>query len=442
MPLSLPLLAGSAPDHEYTFIDMLAGETIDFEKPADLVGISLRITAEKTAFAIADKFRSKNIKVVLGGAQVSSAPLKSKEHANAVVVGEGEFVWPVLLEDLQHNRLKDFYIASPATFDAAGFSVYRTGSFPDLSKTPFPARKYYRRKYTFDTVFAARGCPVNCDFCSVTGIFGSHIRTRPVADVIKEIDSFKNFYYILDDTVFGRPSNYNYYLQLYESIGRLKKKRFWTGQANLDAASTPEGRAVIKKAAEAGLVYAAIGIETINPEVMKKAGVIGKNGVKTYHKALEEIKQNIEFIRSQGIIISGWFTIGYDEDTLETFHRTLEFCRETKIIPILNILEALPGTRLYEKLSKENRLDSLKPFNIIHPAMKDEEIITTLNLLYKKIFSIPEMIKLTASYFGHFGRNYASINTKVYHKIFKSIFMFILMMKLKKGVVTYVNQSV
>jgi radical SAM superfamily enzyme YgiQ (UPF0313 family) len=440
MPLSLPLLAGAASDHEYTFIDMLAGEIIDFAKPADLVGISMRITAEKTAFDIADKFRNKKIKVVLGGAQASVVPFKAKKHADAVVVGEGELLWPVLLDDLKQNRLKDFYVCSPKPFEAEGFSLHQVNLFPDLNKAPFPIRKYFRKKYSFDTVFASRGCPVNCDFCSVTNTFGSHIRTRPVEDVVKEINTFRNFYYLLDDTVFGRPSNHKYYLELYDAIIRLKKRRFWIGQANLDAASTPEGRAVIKKAAESGLVHASIGIESINPEVMKKTGTLVKNGVKTYDKTTEEIKKNIAFIREQGIVISGWFIIGNDEDTYDTFFKTLEFCNKTKIIPILNILEALPGTRLYEKLEKENRIDNQKLFNIIHPFMKDDEIISVLQKINKKIFSLSAIIKLTYSYTRHFGRNCTSVNEKIFHKIFKTIFTFVLMTKLKKGVATFVNQ--
>ncbi len=104
MPLSLPLLAGSAPEHEYTFVDMLAEEMPDYDKAADLVGISSRITAESTAYKIADEYRKRNIPVVLGGAQISSVPHKAKLHADAVVVGEGEPLWPILLQDFSDRK--------------------------------------------------------------------------------------------------------------------------------------------------------------------------------------------------------------------------------------------------------------------------------------------------------------------------------------------------
>ena len=108
MPLSLPLLAAAAPEHDYTFLDLLqASARIDFESRPDVVGISLRNSAEERAYAIADEFRRRGVKVVLGGAQASVVPHRAIEHANAVVVGEGESLWPILLDDLAKGQLKE-----------------------------------------------------------------------------------------------------------------------------------------------------------------------------------------------------------------------------------------------------------------------------------------------------------------------------------------------
>ena len=163
MPLSLPLLAASAPGHDYRFVDMLAGEEPPYDVPFDLVGISVRITAEKTAYAIAAEFRKRNVKVVMGGPQISSAPFSAIGHADAVVVGEGEALWPVLLADLAAGGvLKRFYVASPAPFDARGHTIHQIDSFLDLASVPaaIAERRLYRKRYVFDTVFAARGCAV------------------------------------------------------------------------------------------------------------------------------------------------------------------------------------------------------------------------------------------------------------------------------------------
>src|SRR4030067_927602 len=96
MPLSLPIIASLAPEHKYIFSDMLSDQNINFNEKVDLVGISYRITAEKTAFKIAEKFREKKVKVVLGGPQASANPFEAIMHCDSVVIGEAEALWPVL----------------------------------------------------------------------------------------------------------------------------------------------------------------------------------------------------------------------------------------------------------------------------------------------------------------------------------------------------------
>lgn len=441
MPLSLPLIAASAPEHDYTFVDMLAGEEVDYDQVVDLVGISVRLTAEKTAYRIAAKFREKNTPVVLGGPQISSVPMRAVDLADAVVIGEGEGVWPILLDDLAKGRLKEFYVASPKKYDLEGYSVFETGHYFDLKNAPTPLeeRGFFRKKYVFDTVYAARGCAVDCDFCSVPHLFGKKTRLRPVEDVVNEIDSFDGFYYLLDDTVFGRPNTYKYYRELYDRVAALEKKRLWTGQANLDAASTPEGREVIKKAALAGYVYAAIGMESLNPTVQEKSGTRRKMGIFGGEDTRAKMKENIAFIQDQGIAISGWFTLGYEADSRDTFDETLEFCLETNIIPILCPLEALPGTRLYKRLDAEGRIDNKKMINIVHPQMSDREILGALRECTKKGFSLGQILKRTRFYHRKFSRDAEGARVHPRERFERTTFIFVLQTKLKKGVIGLAN---
>ncbi len=442
MPLALPLLAGAAPENDYEFIDMLSGDKINFNRKYDLVGISMRITAEQTVKAIAEEFRRKNIKVIVGGPQASCLPFKTIEYADSVVIGEAEELWALILNDFNKNKLKKFYVCSPKKFDPKGFSVHQIFSYPDLKKIQPAKRDLYKRKYGFDTLFASRGCPIDCDFCSVPKIFGGKIRTRLIDDVVNEIDTFNNFFYLLDDSVFGRPDNYDYYVKLYEKISNLKKKRFWTGQANLDAAATKKGQEVIKKASESGLLYAAVGMESINPVILKKSGIIKKTGAKNEKDVIKKMKEYIGFIQHQGIIISGWFTIGYEEDEIDTFYKTLEFCEESNIIPVISVLEALPGTRLYNRLEKEKRLSNEKRINIIHPGMNDPDIFKTLKRIVDRGYSLKSMIKKTMFYSKKFEANNTNINNKIFNKIYKTIFTFILQTKLKKGIIGYSNDEI
>ena len=441
MPLSLPLLAGSAPNHEYTFIDMLAGEPIDFECDAELIGISARATGETAAYQIADSFRNRGKTVILGGPQISAVYDRAIEHADACVIGEGEKLWPQIIDDYQHNALKKFYIAIPGPFDNKGLPFFQLPSFTDLSQDiPLePLRKPYKRKYVFDTVFAARGCPVQCEFCSVTDLFGAKIRTRPIDSVVKEIAAFKGFYYLLDDTVFGRPSNYDYYCSLYDKITSETKGELWMGQANLDAAATKEGQKVIIKAAQAGLVYAAIGIESINTDVLQQSSPIDKTGALDSGDVIRRFEELISFIQQQGIFISGWFPVGFDGDSYETVRHNFRFCRKTGIAPVLSPLEALPGTRLFTRLSKSNRIDSKKPINIIHPQMEDKKLIEIIDTGMKKAYTLSEILRRSFSFARYANVHNKNINLKIKNYIKKTSFIIILQLKMRKGLYGLMN---
>jgi radical SAM superfamily enzyme YgiQ (UPF0313 family) len=412
-----------APDHNYQLVDML-WEDLNFEEPADIVGISVRMTAEKTAFRIADHYREKGIMVVLGGPQVSSNPLASKEHADAVVIGEGEKLWPIILEDYKNKALKDFYVCSPEIFESKGHSVFQLENLPELKGLPIPRRDLFKRKYTFDMVFASRGCPINCDFCSVSNLFGKKYRFKPVEDVVKEINSFRNYYYLIDDTVFGRPSTFNYYLSLYDQIALLPKKRYWTGQANLDAATHETGREVIRKAVNSGLIYLAIGMESINEEVLKKSGSYSKMGISKDEDVMEKMKQNISFIQDQGIMISGWFAIGYEDDDLDTYYRTFEFCREMNLLPVFTPVNALKGTALYTRMINENRLqdNAINMTNIPHHSMNSQQVMEALDFVAKKGYNLSIIIRRTLFYMRKMIRNKGNSVNDIMHK---TIFNFI-----------------
>jgi radical SAM superfamily enzyme YgiQ (UPF0313 family) len=397
MPLALPLLAAAAPDHDYEMIDMLRDTgPIDYDAPVDLVGISARLTGEPYAYEVADEFRRRGVPVVVGGPQISAVPFRAIEHADAVVVGEGEELWPVVLADAAAGRLKSFYVCRPTPFDGRGREVHQIFAWPDLQKIPRARRELMPHRYQFDTVFASRGCPIDCDFCGVPAMFGHHTRLRPIADVVAEIDTFADFFYLIDDTVFGRPNTYAYYLELYWELARLSKRRFWTGQANLGAVDSPEGRDVIRAAVRAGLLYVAVGMESINPATLRKSGAISKTGLLRSGDPIARMKEQISFLQDLGLIVSGWFAIGYEDDTIETFYTTLEFCSEAGILPVLSPVNALPGTRLFDRLRAEGGLDwSSSLTNVTNPRLRKDEVIQALDAVVDRGYAVGERLKRT-----------------------------------------------
>lgn len=394
MPLSLPLLAAAAPGHDYRMVDMLrSGARVDDGEPVDLVGISVRMTAEPHAYEIAARFRARGVPVVLGGPQISAVPHRAIAHADAVAVGEGEPLWPLIVEDVERGRLRDFYVATPGPFDARGRSVHQVDDWYDLARLPRPRRDLMTGSYRFDTVFAARGCPIDCDFCGVPGLFGHRTRRRPVVDVVDEIGGLERMYYLIDDTVFGRPGTYDYYLELYHRISKLGR-RPWTGQGHLGAVDSAEGRDVIRAAVESGLLYVAVGMESINAATLRRSGAASKVGPAPAEAPAAHMKEQIRFLQSLGLFVSGWFTIGYEEDTIETYYQTLEFCRETGVLPVISPVNALPGTRLLERLRREGKLDwSYTLTNWPHPRMDKAEIIEALDCAVDRAFALGARIK-------------------------------------------------
>jgi len=430
-PLSLSLLAGAAPEHKYDLVDMLDKPDVGFDEAVDLVGISVRRSSEEAAFEVADQFKNKGIKVILGGPQVSTNPFESLKHANAVVIGEGEELWVKLLDDISNDDLKDFYVSAPKKFAASDHSLYQLKNLPSLENIPKPNRNLLRKKYNFELVFASRGCAINCDFCSVTRLFGSKYRLRPVEDVVDEIADFKGYYYLIDDTVFGRPNTYDYYLELYDKISKQKKINYWTGQANLDAASNEKGREVIRKAVKAGFLYAAIGMESINKEVLQKSGSYSKMGIGKATDVVEKMKENIRFIQQQGILISAWFAIGYEDDDLDTYYNTLQFCLDMNILPVFTPVNAMPGTDLYDRLNTEGRLqdNTINVTNVPHHSISNDQIIEALEYVNRKGFSLITTLKRTWSYFRIFAKQK---DNKIGDVIHKTIFAFITQIRFAK----------
>lgn len=433
MPLVLPILAACAPEHDYVFTDLLWDDpsTIDYDGEYDLIGISYRVSATETAFNIADEFRARKKPVILGGPQASSSPLKAKSHADAVVVGEGEQLWPILLEDFKKNELKDFYIASPVLdVDFEGYNTYFLKGFQDISSLPKPKRYRLDRKYTFDMVFAARGCPVNCNFCAVSKLFGTKMRFKNIDGVVEEIDSLGNKFFLLDDNVFGRNDSYHYYKALYEKLQQLPKKRFWTGQANLYAAADDKGREVIRQASFSGLTYAAIGFETINLHDMKHLATTAKMGIRGKTDFMQQISQNIRYIQKQGIAISAWFTIGLEHDTTDSIKDTIAFCKKHHIFPVFTPIQALEGTRFYDELKAKDKIRSQKTnvSNVRLSGLDNHDYIYLLTYNIKQAYSVKQLLINAVFHI----RKTIGLKRPVYETIYRIIFIIVTQIRLRK----------
>ena len=330
--LSLPLIASlTPPGVNISFTDDLI-TPINPEKDlkdVDLVGITVLSTTALRAYQIADAYRKKGIKVVLGGIHPTAVPDEAIEHADAVVIGEAEQSWPQLVEDFQEGNLKAFY---------------RQNRLTDLSTLPEPRRDIHGPKgyFPLDVVQATRGCPYRCEFCSVRTFFGDTFRLRPLKDVISEVKGIRHKLVMFnDDNIIGHP---RYSRELLQALIPLKKK--WIGQASLAGLRDEK---TIRLMAQSGCIGLLIGFESIIEENIASIGKF-QNRPSHYMEVIHSLHRN-------GITIWASFIFGFDHDDPTVFERTVEFAIKAKILStVFAMLTPYPGTEFYNRMKAEERL--------------------------------------------------------------------------------------
>ena len=379
--LSVPILTSLTPSkHKIKVFDENI-EAIDYSWKPDLVGISVRTMVANRAYEIADTYRKRGSKVVLGGIHPSMCTEEALQHCDAVVVGEAEKVWHNVLQDLSNGTLKQ---------------IYKADSFVDLATMPLPDRsKLKTKKYINDFVQTTKGCPFHCEFCSVHAFDGQKIRNKPVEKVIEEIKSlnlssgrYKNkgkAIFFADDNIIA---NIPYARKLFKALIPLNIK--WGCQASINL-SQDEELMILMKQAGCGSVF--IGFESISE---KNLTAMTKN-INIKHNYIEAIQK----IHSHGLLIIGSFIVGYDFDTSDTFDELIKFIEEANIIdPFINILTPFPGTKLFQRLEQEGRIlhKDWGKYDTQHVVFKPismtpEELLQGYNKVLKSIYSFDSIYR-------------------------------------------------
>lgn len=412
MPLAPTLLAALTPDdHEVFLVDMFLGDTVDYESDADLVAITVRTPLAPIAYEIADTFLKRGKLVVLGGPHIFAFPQEAKRHATSVAIGEGEELWPVILQDAEQQRLKAFYVCGPYGVESLPGSVYQKRERPTLKGLPRMRRDLLpRERYFMDSIFTTRGCPNHCRFCPVTEIFGPQIRHRPIDEVVAEVATLGRRFFNVDDSVFGhpqmvdRPQENQYYLDLYRELAQLRPKRLWTGAGGLSAVNYKDGRRILELAAASGLFRIAAGLESISTKGQQQSGAWRKlhyTSPDTFD--LQKMKENIRTIQGFGIEVMGFFVIGWDEDTRETYFRTLDFCDDTDVVPFIFTLTPMPGSQIYREYLREGRIFTERPWDhygggyIVyrHPLMSETEMLALNAQVMREGYSLGRIVRRT-----------------------------------------------
>lgn len=328
--LTLPHLAALTPeDIEVKLIDE-AVDPIDFDEPTDLVGVTVNTYLAPRSYEIAREFRTRGVPVVLGGVHPSLYPEEAQQHADTIAIGEAEETWEPLLRDFQKGCMKP---------------VYRAERYHSLAGLPIPRRDLLKRNayLTTNTIQTTRGCPFQCDFCSVTDFFGKTYRCRPIPEVIREIETLNlnRPLVFVDDNIIGRPK---YALELFQAIKSYNVR--WGSQCSINLAQHPE---LMNAARESGCVAMFIGIESISQQNLDDVRKT-VNHVNQYYDAIQRIHDH-------GIAINAGIILGMDHDDESIFARTLEFLEKTRIeYATFHILTPVPGTPLYRRMEAEGRI--------------------------------------------------------------------------------------
>jgi len=359
-------------DWEISIVDENV-ESLDFSDLPDLAAISIMTPLAKRGYEIADTYRQKGVPVVLGGIHPTMMKDESKTHADAVAMGEAEEVWPQVLSDFKRGDLKSFYKAP---------------NFCRLEQLPTPKRDLLnRRAYFFiNTIQTTRGCPFDCEFCSVTSFYGRTYRVRPVEDVINEMGHMeRGFVFFVDDNIVGKPS---YAKDLFRALIPLNVK--WFSQASL---SIVKDRELLDLAQRSGCRGLFIGFESLSQESLN---AMGKSITR-----VNDYEEAIKMIHDCGIGIQGSFIFGTDQDDQSIFSDVLRFVEKTHIEAVLfSILTPFPGTRIQEALLRENRIidTDWEQYDMNHVVfrprkMTPRQLQNGFNWAYKRLYGYRSIVR-------------------------------------------------
>lgn len=323
-------------------------EPIDFSEDVDLVGISSMTCQARRAYEIARIYREKGVTVVLGGVHPSLLPEEVSNFCDAVVIGEAEESWPKLIEDFSKGTLQRFYSCQGKEKNA---TLLRWGLYRDKGYIPI------------SPIQLVKGCPLDCEFCSVPSAFGNTFRMRPKDDIFKEIANAEMYLFLINDNIHLAKRRTS---EILDSLSATGKK--WVGLAPLNIAEDKKYLSLLTKSG-CWALYVDFS-PWLSASLSKKIESL-------------QVEKDIEYIRrvrDAGIKILASFVFGFDHDDRGSFERIVNFAKRTGIEEAeFHILTPYPKTRLWDKLFSEGRI-----------IETDFSLYTTTHVVYKPKQMSPE----------------------------------------------------
>lgn len=305
-------------------------EAIPYDEPTDLVALSVETYTARRAYQIASEFRRRGVPVVMGGFHATLCPDEVARYAESVVVGEGEEVFPRVVDDYRHGTPR---------------KVYRAAGRPARIATPDRSIFRGKRYLPIGLVEFARGCRFRCDFCAIQSFFDSTQSHRGIDEVLAEIDEVRRpgqMIFFVDDNIM---SDLEAAKELMRALLPLGIR--WVSQSSINVAYDEEALDLMRRSGCQGVL---VGFESLDPASLKEMR-------KSFNLMKGGPRQAMANFRRHGLRIYGTFIFGYDHDGPETFERALDFARdESLFIAAFNHITPFPGTPLHARMAGEGRL--------------------------------------------------------------------------------------
>ena len=368
--LALTSFAATTPAHwdvRYWDENLLDGRP-PFAPTPEVVGITVHLTFANRAFELAQWYRRRGSKVVLGGLHVLSCPSECAPHADALAVGDGVQLWPRILADVESGCLQPKYTAT-----------YEN----DYRQDPAPRRSILPRKsfLTTTSLIATRGCHNRCEFCYLAsdGLRMPN-RMRDPAQIAAEFVADHQPYGVFIDNNLG--SNRTYLRELCQALRPLNK--IWSAAVSLDVTDDP---ALIRAMALAGCTGVFVGFESLTDDNLADAR-------KKTPKA-GDYARRVRMLHENGIQVNGSFVLGFDHDRHDVFARTADWIEENRLeCATFHILTPYPATPLFRKMESEGRLlhRDWALYDTAHAVfrpknMSPEELEHGYAWMYQRLFS-------------------------------------------------------
>ncbi len=375
-PLGLLTVASLLPDQwPKRLVDLNVEKLSDKDLLwADMAFISGMAIQRKSATQIIARCKALNLKIVAGGPLFTSQPDEFK-NVDHLVLDEAELTLPAFLKDWQNGQAK---------------KVYRASGFCDLSDTPPPSWNLLNTKqYASMNIQFSRGCPFNCEFCNVTALFGHRSRIKTPQQIIAELDwiyssGWRSSIFFVDDNFIGNKRYLKKYLLPALIEWRKNKKGcvFFT-EASINLADDPE---LMDMMVKAGFDAVFIGIESPDECSLTECHKIQNKN--------RDLLESVKTIHRSGLQVMGGFIVGFDSDKPSTFQRQIDFIQKSGIVTaMVGMLQAIPGTLLFERLRREKRLlktfsgDNVNGTTNIIPKMGIESLFEGYQSIMKQIYA-------------------------------------------------------